>query len=348
MEPIKTLVVGYGLSASAFHLPFIEKDKAFALVGIVQPRGVAARAAYPHLSHYNSLDSALLESTAELVIITTPNALHAPMAKAALEAGRHVVVEKPFALTIEEAQQLTQQARQQNRLLSIYHNRRWDADFLSLQQLLAEGRLGQPLMLVSRFDRWRPAIKPGWKEAPGPGSGIFHDLGPHLIDQALQLFGWPTQVYAHLRRERPEALTTDAFDFFLYYDDKTVQLSAGSLVSAPAPRFKLSGTKGSYIKWGFDPQEALLRKGIPPTASGWGIEPETAWGTLVEIDGDGQSTSQAYPSRPGNYGDYYNQLAAAIMADGKNPVTAEEALQVMQLVALGYQSHEEGRRIQAR
>ncbi|AHM59145.1 oxidoreductase domain-containing protein [Flammeovirgaceae bacterium 311] len=344
MNPIKTLVVGYGLSAKAFHLPFLQINPAFELQGIVQPRGNASREELPQLAHYRTLEEALQKGEAELVIISAPNEHHAPMATQALRQGKHVVIEKPFALTVAEAEALCQLAKEEDRVLSVFHNRRWDADFLTLRQLLEEEKVGRPVLLVSRFDRFRPQIKWSWKEEPKQGAGNFYNLGPHLIDQALQLFGWPAEVYAHIRTERREGQTEDAFDLHLYYPDLTVHLGASTLVSARWPRFSLLGTKGSYTKWGLDPQEELLVEGKLPSAPGWGAEKPEDWGTLITGDNDATS-SQPYPGVPGNYNVFFTGLAAAIREGGPNPVPPHEALQVMQIIELAYRSQQEGKRL---
>ena len=346
MDPIKTLVVGYGLSAKAFHLPFLTTNPSFSVEGIVQPRGNSSREDYPQLQHYRTLEEALAGSDVEMVVVSAPNEFHVPMANQALLAGKHVVIEKPFALTVAEAAALIQLAEQQQKVLTVFHNRRWDADFLTIRQLLAEQKIGRPVMLVSRFDRFRPQIKHGWKEEPKPGAGIFYNLGPHLIDQALQLFGWPDEIYAHIRTERKEAVTPDAFELYLYYKDLTIHLGAGTLVSATWPRFSLLGTDGSYTKWGMDPQEDLLIEGVLPNGPGWGAEDEGAWGTLVTGDNSG-TTSQPYRSVPGNYNNFFSGLAQAIRRGGNNPVPPGEALQVMQIMDLAFKSHQEGRRVVA-
>jgi scyllo-inositol 2-dehydrogenase (NADP+) len=346
MNPIKTLQVGYGLSAKAFHLPFLKINNSFQLTGVVQPRGNASREELTTVNHYRNLDEALEQGDAELVIISAPNEHHAPMALQALRSGRHVVIEKPFALTVAEAEEISKVAKEENRILTVFHNRRWDADFLTLKKLLQEEKIGRPVMLVSRFDRFRPQIKWSWKEEPKQGAGNFYNLGPHLIDQALQLFGWPAEVYAHIRTERREANTEDAFDLHLYYAGLTVHLGASSLVSASWPRFSLLGTKGSYTKWGLDPQEELLVAGVLPSAPDWGTEKPEDWGTLTLGDNDGTS-SQPYPSLPGDYNAFFTGLAGAIRQGGPNPVPPHEALQVMQIIELAYRSQEEGRRIKA-
>lgn len=346
MDPIKTLVVGYGLSATAFHLPFLSTNPAFSVEGIVQARASTAREELPQLNHYRSLEEALTSSKAELVVVTAPNEFHAPMAKAALQAGKHVVIEKPFVIEVTEARELCTLAEKQNRVMTVFHNRRWDADFLTVKKALAEEIVGRPVFFLSRYDRFRPKIKQDWKEEAKPGAGIFYNLGPHLIDQALQLFGWPAELYAHLRQERKGTVTPDAFDLFLYYPELTVHLTAGSLVSAPFPRYSLLGTAGSYTKWGLDPQEDELRNGTLPTRANWGEEPPEAWGTLI-TGKEGSTKSQSYPSEAGNYGAFFNELAAAIRQDGKNPVSPKEALQVMQIIELAHKSHAEGRRIAA-
>jgi scyllo-inositol 2-dehydrogenase (NADP+) len=343
--PLRVLLVGFGLSARAFHLPFILTNPAYVLTGIVQPSGNSAKTAFPDLLHFQCLEQALAGIVVELVIITAPNELHAPLARQALLAGKHVVVEKPFALSSREARELILLARERQCVLSVYHNRRWDADFLTLQELIRQGRIGKAVQLLSRFDRFRPRIKPGWKEEPGAGRGIFFDLAPHLLDQALLLFGWPAALYAQLRMEREEARTPDAFDLFLYYSNGlTVQLAAGSLVSAPLPRFCMMGTAGSYTKWGMDPQEEALRAGARPASESWGKETRDQWGVLI-IEKGGELMRSSYPSASGNYGRYYVLLAAAIQKGAPNPVPPQEALRVIKLLELAEESHLQGRKL---
>lgn len=346
MSIINTILVGYGLSGRAFHAPFLLHNPAYKVVAVVQPKGNSAREALPGLEHYRSLEAALQQVAADLVVLTAPNEQHAPLCEQALMAGKHVVVEKPFALNVAEATALLQLAEKQQRVLSIFHNRRWDGDFLTVKKLLQEQRVGVPIMLVSRFDRFRPQIKKGWREETGPGTGILHDLGSHLIDQALVLFGWPLEVYAHLRQERAAAQTTDAFDLYLYYQQLTVHLAAGSLVSAPWPRFSLLGTEGSYTKWGMDPQEAVLRAGGLPSSVTFGKEEKEARGVL-NLQQEGALVQQSMATEVGNYGTYYQQLAACIQGQGQNPVPPKEALQVMQLLALAEESYRQSRRIAA-
>ncbi|EMR03899.1 Gfo/Idh/MocA family oxidoreductase [Cesiribacter andamanensis] len=344
MLPIRTLLLGYGLSARAFHVPFLLQNPQYQLVGLVQPRGDSGREAFPTVPHFRRPEEALQALWPELVIICSPNALHAPQARLALEAGAHVVVEKPFALSSGEAEALIALAEAKQRVISVYHNRRWDADFLTLQQVVREGILGRPVQLLSRFDRFRPQIKAGWKEEPAPGSGIFWDLAPHLLDQALLLFGTPQALYAQIRTERTAARTPDAFELFLYYPQVQVQLAAGSLVSASWPRFSLLATKGSYTKGGMDPQEAALRAGLQPGGAEWGSERPDQWGTLL-VDNGASVEERCYPSLAGDYGIFYQLLAAAIREGKQHPVPAQEALQVIQLLELAEESDRQGRRL---
>ncbi|MDU5837266.1 MAG: oxidoreductase, partial [Pantoea sp.] len=281
---------------------------------------------------------ALLEDPSlQLIVIPTPNDTHFPLAKAALNAGKHVVVDKPFTVTLSQARELEALAKAKGMLLSVFHNRRWDSDFLTLKQLLKEGTLGEVRYFESHFDRFRPEVRQRWREMKGAGSGIWYDLGPHLLDQALQLFGAPVAINVDMAEMRPGAQTTDYFHATLTYPQRRVVLHASMLVAAESPRYVVHGTRGSYVKYGLDPQEDRLKAGDFPPAEDWGYDMRD--GVLTLADGEGVK-EETLMTQPGNYPAYYAAVRDAISGRGNNPVTAEEAIQVMELIELGLQSAE--------
>ena len=250
-----------------------------------------------------TVDELLSIQEVELVVVATPNTTHAPLAVQCLEAGRHVVVDKPFAPSSAEAEAVSAAAARAGRILSVYHNRRWDGDFLTLQRLLAAGTCGHPVFFESRFDgRYRPHPKPGaWRERAAPGSGVLFDLGPHLVDQALVLFGQPGAVTADVRAERDGMTVDDAFDVTLHYSGMRVRLAATMLAADPGPRFVLRGTAGTFVKHGVDPQDA--RTGNLPGGASWGEEPEERWGELTRASASG-TASERVRTLPGDYRAY--------------------------------------------
>jgi len=252
-----------------------------------------------------------------------------------LEAGRHVVVDKPFTSTLAEARELVELARKHDRVLTVYQDRRFDGDFRTVQELLAKGSLGKIVRFESAFDRCRPQIRANsWKEKPAPGSGVFFDLGPHLVDQALQLFGPPEQVLADIRIEREGSLTEDAFDLTLYYKNGLrANLMASMLAPDPRPHYRIQGTRGVYVKHTLDPQEALLRADHPAMGDDWGVEPEKDWGTM-SLWSEGELTHANVPTLRGDYRDFYAQVRDAIEGHAAPPVTPEEALRLMYTMEL--------------
>ncbi len=311
---IKTAVIGYGLSARTFHLPFIAMQRELQLVAISSSQPAVA-IDYPALRHYQQAEQLLAESDAELVVITSPNHSHFLLAKTALERGKHVVLEKPLVLSSSEGQQLAAVAKQSGRKLAVYHNRRFDGDFLTLQQLLQSGELGSIHYFESHFDRFRPQSRARWREQAGPGSGILWDLGPHLIDQALCLFGMPDALTATCRILRAGGESTDYFHLQLHYADKEVVLHTSPFCANTTQRFMLQGSLGSYQKYGLDPQEDALRAGQIPQGPDWGLEPSTCHGELASTN-----ERRRYPTQAGNYGLFYNQLVKALLRDDALPV----------------------------
>jgi len=329
-----TALVGFGYAGRTFHAPLIAACPGLKLHTVVSSQTEAVHEAYPE-ARVAELDAALADPAVELVVIATPNDTHAPLARRALEAGKAVVVDKPFTLSLAEARELIASAEARGRLLSVFHNRRWDADFLTLQALIAEGRLGRLVRFESRFDRYRPAVRDRWREAAGPGSGVWFDLGPHLIDQALQLFGRPLAITCDLAVMREGGAAPDYAHAVLRYDRLRVVLHADMLSPAADLRFAVHGERASFLKEGLDPQEAQLAAGMIPGAPGWGEDPRP--GVLVE----GASGARVpVPGVAGDYRRFYRAVAAALAGEGPNPISAKEAAEVMAVLEAGVLSGE--------
>jgi predicted dehydrogenase len=275
---------------------------------------------------------------ADLVVIATPNDSHAPLAEAALRAGKHVVVDKPFTLTLAEARRLAALAAELGRVLSVFQNRRWDSDFLGIRQAIAEGIVGEVVELRSEMSRHRPVVRNRWREQPGPGSGLWYDLGPHLIDQALLLFGPPETVAADLRIQRSGGAAVDWFHATLGYGRTRVILTASMLAAEPAPRFLVRGTRGSITKLRWDPQETRLVNGVKPSTTSWGQDPDP----MVLFRGEGQGTAEL-PTPAGNYPAFYAGMRDAILTGSEPPVTPAEGCAVMAVIEAGERSAVEGR-----
>src|SRR5579872_1453746 len=257
---IRVGIIGYGLAGSVFHAPLIRACDRLKTVGVFTSRQIPERV--------GSVDELIEQS--DLIVIASPNTTHFSFAKQALQSGRHVVVDKPFTITVDEADELIRLATQRQRVLSVFHNRRWDSDFLTVRELLP--KLGEMMLFEANWDRFRPAVKPGWREVAQPGSGLFSDLGPHLIDQALQLFGIPDMIESDIIAQRNEATVDDYFEVTLHYGRARVSLRSSTLVAAPRPRFAIHATGGSFVKYGLDPQEAQLKAGLDPRAPEFGVE----------------------------------------------------------------------------
>lgn len=343
--PVVTGVIGFGVSAQVFHCPFISSNSNFKLASVVERSGERSRDAYPWVNVLKSVQAALDDPHIELVIITTPNQTHYELAKQALIAGKHVVLEKPFTVSSAEADELITLAQRQKRILTVYQNRRWDGDFLTVKKIVESGVLGELVEYEAHFDRFRSQLRPhAWREASTAGAGILFDLGAHLLDQAQVLFGLPQTITANIRKQRPGAQTDDNFDLMLDYGSLKVTLKAGMLVREPGPHFILHGTKGSYVKYGMDPQEAALRQGNTPGGTDWGAEPETAWGRL-HTEMNGLLFSGKIETAAGNYATFYDRLYEAIRAGADVPVKPEEARNTVRLIELARESSERKRTI---
>ncbi len=352
-EEIGVAVVGFGLAGRVFHAPFVSAVPGLRLEAIVQRRGDEAARAWPGVRVLRSVEEALADRAVDLVVVATPNETHFEMAMAALAAGKHVVVDKPMAGKAEEARAMMELATAKGVVLVPFHNRRWDGDFLTVQRLLADGVLGRVVTMESHFDRFRPMPRGGtWKEAGGPAQGLLMDLGPHLIDQALVLFGMPEWVEADVRRDREGTEIEDAFDVTLGYDGVRMLCRSTMIAAEPGPRFLLHGTSGSFRKWGLDGQEPALVAGARVPRMGtedvWLEEDEAAWGELV---------TAADPERPwelsrrrvrtvaGDYRAFYAGVRDAVLGRGPAPVTAEDGWRVLRLIALARESSAAGRRL---
>jgi scyllo-inositol 2-dehydrogenase (NADP+) len=342
---MKTGVVGFGVAARFMHLPFIITNPKFQLQSILQRHGEEAKEKYPSIRIVRNLDEMLADESLELIVITTPNDSHYEYARRALEAGKHVVVEKPFTITSDDAKKLIAQAELKNRVLSVYQNRRYVSDFLTIRQLMKENKLGEIVEFEAHYDRYRPGLRPdAWREEDQPGSGILYDLGAHLIDQAFCLFGIPQFVTADIRIQRPGARATDYFELWLDYGFTKIILKAGMLVREPGPRYAIHGRLGSFLKSGEDPQEALLRKGILPTTADWGRETEDIYGILhTEINGE--IIKEKYPSLAGNYGGFYDALYDTICKGEPLKVKPEHGYNVIRMIELATESNKKNCRV---
>lgn len=335
-------LVGYGFASKTFHAPLIQATEGLDLVAVSSSDADKVKANLPNVEIESQALALCKRPDLDLVVIPTPNDTHFPLAKAALLAGKHVVVDKPFTVTLSEAKQLKALAVDKERLISVFHNRRWDSDFLTIQALLKEGTLGRMIGFESRFDRFRPEVRDRWREKATPGGGIWYDLGPHLLDQACELFGMPSAILLELAMRRDGAKADDDFLALLEYDGFRVSLSAGTLVAEPTPRFRIHGTKGSYTKYGLDPQEERLKGGEIPTPH-WGVD---APGALVLSEYESESVSiqhREHPTLPGNYLAYYQGVAAALRDSAPLPVNIDDALRTMMLLEAGLDSHRQRR-----
>lgn len=354
--PIRTAVLGYGFAGRIFHSPFIAAVPGLELAAIVQRTGDNAAADYPDATVVRSAEEVFSDASIDLVVVATPNESHFSLARAALKAGKHVVIDKPFTATSEEALTLIGMARQQGRILAPFHNRRFDGDFLTVKKLVVKGTLGRISQVLSHFDRYRPVQRAGtWKEAAGTCNGLLFDLGPHLIDQALALFGAPRFLTASVRSDRDVTAIDDAFDITLDFAPSPGRnlryvCSSTMIAAEPAPRFRIHGTHGSFLKYGLDPQEAALLAGRRPPQLGsptpWLPEPESAWGTLALAPDPAEPATvhrTKLPSEVGDYRRFYESVRDAILDTAPLAVPVEDAFRTVRLLELALESSREKR-----
>jgi scyllo-inositol 2-dehydrogenase (NADP+) len=332
-------LVSYGLSGRVFHAPFLELHPQLNLAVILERSKNESKSRYPHARIVRHYEEILSAPDIDLVIINTPNPLHYPMAKAALEAGKHVVVEKPFTVTVDEGRALIALAKECGLMLSVYHNRRLQSGIQTAQKLFAEQQLGELKTYEVTIDRYRPALGPKkWKEESNPGAGLLYDLGSHLLDESLVLFGWPHAVTADLRVERANGQVCDYFHIRLDYPGHKVILKASMLAREPAPAYVIHGDKGSYIKTVQDVQEGRLAEGLIPDRPGWSDEQPEDWGLLHNDSG-----RTPYPTVPGCYERYYENIHEHLTQQVPLLVTPEEALRAIELIDIVQQSAAEKR-----
>jgi predicted dehydrogenase len=340
-------LIGYGYAGKTFHAPLICGVPGLELVAVASRDPARVHADFPAAEVLADPQALLHRADIDLVVIASPNDSHFTLARAALAAGRHVVVDKPFTLTLSEARELGALAHARHRLLSVFHNRRWDGDFLTLRELVAQGTLGRIAHLESAFDRFRPAVRARWRESATPGGGLWFDLGPHLLDQTLQLFGWPEGMALDAGTLRDGGQADDWFQARLAYPQCRVVLRASMLAAAPAARFAVHGTGGSWVKHGLDPQEDALKAGARPTwppVAGWGADTQPS--ELTRPLGEALHR-EPWPLRAGCQGAFYAGVRDALRGAGPNPVPPDEAIAVMALIELGRRSAREGRTLSA-
>jgi predicted dehydrogenase len=339
-------LVGYGFAGRTFHAPVLSSVPGLALAAVASSQPDRVHADWPDAAVVPDIDALLARGDIDLVVVAAPNAQHHPLAWAALQAGKHVVVDKPFTLDAGQARELAALAQARGLVLSVYQNRRFDGDYLSLRDVLAGGELGRPVYFESHFDRFRPEVRDRWRERAVPGAGLWVDLGAHLLDQAVQLFGRPDTLQLDTAALRDGAQVEDHFHALLRYDaglgaPLRVVLHATTLAAHAAPRYVLHGTRGSYVKYGVDPQEDALRAGRSPSEAGWGADPVD--GQITRPGDEGRTETRARPTRAGNYAAYYEAVRDAVLGVGPNPVPPDQAVALMELLDLGRRSAAEGR-----
>ena len=341
MQKIKTALLSYGMSGKVFHAPFLELHPGFELIGSWERSEKRIQEDYPETKSFPNLESILEDATIDLVIVNTPVATHFEYAKKVLLAGKHAVVEKAFTTTVPEAQELVALAKENRLKLSVFQNRRWDSDFKTVKKIIDDGMLGDIVEAEFHFDRYNPVLSPKQhKESANPGAGILKDLGPHLIDQALFLFGLPNAVFADIRMIRNNTLVDDYIDILLYYSDFRVRLKASFFVREPIPSYIVHGKKGSFLKPRGDVQEDDLKLGKKPNLDSWGKEPKSKEGTLhTEINNDVLNVK--VPTQLGNYYDFFDGVYQSISNDTIEPVTAKDGLNVMKIIEAAIQSSEQ-------
>lgn len=336
---IKTALLSFGMSGRVFHAPFLHLHEGFELLGAWERSRQVMHELYPGIRSYDSLEAVLADGEVELVVVNTPTYTHYDYAKKALLAGKHVVVEKAFVGTTEEAEELRDLGAKNGLKVIVFQNRRWDSDLKTVKSVLDEGVLGEIIEARIAFDRFRPELSPkSHKELPSAGAGILKDLGAHVIDQALYLFGMPESVFADIRSTRPGSEVDDYFDVLLKYDRLSVHVHGGYYFRQPLPEFSIYGTQGSFLKTRADVQEDQLQLGMKPDDVKYGVEPEVAEGVLHTV-----MYKRLVPTLKGNYMDFYEGVYQCIRKGAAEPVSAEEGVRVMRIIDAAFQSAAEGR-----
>ena len=336
---IRVSVLSYGMSGKVFHAPILHVNPGFEIKKIMQRTGNTVHDRYPYVQVVRNADEIIQDPDVDLILVNTPDHTHFEFTKAALMAGKHVVVEKPFIHEIDEGQELIDLAEKQGKILTVFQSRRWEGDFLTIRKIIESKCLGRLVEFEAHFDRFRNFIRDSWKEKPEYKASTLYNLGSHLIDQALVLFGMPDAVYADIRKQRTGSQVDDLFDLNLFYPNLKVTLKSSYLVREPGPRYMLHGTEGSFVKYGSDPQEEALISGRFPDEPGWGKEDEKNWG-ILNTDLNGIHFRGAVETLPGCYHEFYNQLYEAIVNGKELAVKPGESLNGIRIIRAAYESTE--------
>ena len=338
--PIRVGLIGFGFVSKTFHVPLLQATDGYKITAVSSSRPADVSAMLAGVEVVSDAKALATHPDLDLVVIASPNETHAPLAELAMRGGHNVVVDKPFTITVEEARHLAAVAREKKNVLSVFQNRRWDSDFLTVQEAIRRDLLGRIVLFESRIDRYRPEVRDRWREVPGPGAGLLYDLGPHLIDQTLLLFGIPDTVQATLAKQRRGGRTDDFFQLVLRYGEMVATLGASSLVSGGSARFSVHGTQASVVKQKPDIQEDQLRAGVLPGSPDWGTDPDDA----ILYDGVTGDTRTLKTAR-GDQRGYYVALREALLGRAPNPVPPEQGATVMAIIETAFRSDKDGCRV---
>ncbi len=342
---VKTAIASFGMSGLVFHGPLLKVNQGFEVVNILERSKNISQKLFPEATIVRDYNDILKNDNVELVIVNTPDKFHYEMAKQAILHGKHIVVEKPVTLKSSEAQELVELACKKGVVFTVYQNRRWDGDFRTVQKVLAENKLGRLIEFESHYDRYRNFITPNtWKEEGDEFAGVLYNLGSHMVDQAIVLFGKPVSVTAHLKIVRTGGIVTDYYDIRLDYENFSALLKCSYLVKKPGPRYIMYGEQGSFFKFGIDPQEELLKAGNLPVGEKWGTEPTEMWGTLT-YQNEGNDIEEIIETIPGNYNIFYNNVFDAIRSGAELFVKPEETVEVLKIIEACVISNREKRTV---
>ncbi len=344
MKPIATALASYGMSGLVFHGPLLETHPGFEIKKVLERHKNESEGKHPGAILVRDFNEILDDPDIELVIINTPDYLHYEMSLAALEAGKHIVVEKPFTLKTSEANDIIARAKKNKLMVSVFQNRRWDGDFLTVKDVIEKEMCGRLVSFESHFDRFRNYVQDSWKEDHSLGAGTLFNLGSHMTDQALQLFGMPEYIFADVRGQRTGSTVDDTFDIFMHYKNVKCLVRGSYLVKEAGPRYILHGTDGSFLKYGLDPQEQKLKEGKLPGSENWGEEVQELWG-ILNLDKDGKDQKQIIETKPGNYALYYDSIYQHLRESKPLAVTAESARDVIQVIEAAYESAKTGKTV---
>ncbi len=344
-NPIKTALASFGMSGKVFHGPLLKVNNDFKVVSVFERSKELSKSLFPEATIVRSYDELLNDENIELVVVNTPDEFHYEMAKAAIEAGKHVVVEKPVTLKSSQAAELLELAKTKKVVFTVFQNRRWDNDFRTVQQVMEEAKFGRLIEFESHFDRYRTCIASNtWKEEGDEYSGVLYNLGSHMVDQAYVLFGRPKAVTAHLKIVRKNGKVTDYYDIRLEYDGFAALLKCSYLVKDPGPRYTIHGEYGTFYKYGIDPQEEMLKAGHLPDEENWGREEPENWGTLVYTEND-EEVEELVETIPGDYNIFYENVYDAIRNKAELLVKPGEAVEVLKILEACLQSNREKRTV---